>query len=74
MDESTDATHDESPMDVSEEPSSARRGRGGDAMTPEELEFVRAVDDYKRRHDCPFPSLREILEILRALGYQKVSR
>jgi len=74
MPESTDAKRDEDSTDVDQQPSSGRRGRRADTMTPEELEFVRAVDDYKRRHDCPFPTLREILEILKTLGYRKVAR
>jgi len=73
MPDPTDATHDEDTTEVRPTPSSGRRRRRADAMTPEELAFVRAVDDYKRRHDCPFPTLREILEILKALGYRKVT-
>jgi len=48
-----------------------KRGQGSEMMTPEELAFVRAVDDYKRKNDRPFPTLREILQILKSLGYTK---
>ena len=41
--------------------------------TPEELEFMRAVDDYKRRSNRPFPTWSEVLEVVRALGYRKVA-
>ena len=27
-------------------------------MNPDELEFIQAVDAYKRHHDRPFPTLR----------------
>lgn len=37
----------------------------------EELEFMFAVDRYKREKTRPFPTLREILMIVHALGYQK---
>jgi hypothetical protein len=73
MPDPTEATHDEDSTEARSTPSSGRRSRRADAMTAEELAFVRAVDDYKRRHDRPFPTLREILEILKSLGYRKVS-
>ena len=37
----------------------------------EELEFMRAVEAYKRQKGRPFPALSELLEILRALGWRK---
>ena len=40
--------------------------------TPEEVEFMRALDDYKRRSGRMFPTCSEILEVLRGLGYAKV--
>jgi hypothetical protein len=36
------------------------------------LEFIQAVDRFKRKTLKVFPSWSEILEILRALGYSKV--
>ena len=36
------------------------------------LEFIQAVDRFKRKTLKVFPSWTEILEILRTLGYQKV--
>lgn len=41
-------------------------------ITPEELEFIKAIDNYKRKFSKPFPTWREILGILKQLGYQKV--
>jgi hypothetical protein len=39
--------------------------------TPDELEFLRAVQAHKERTHNPFPSLTEILRILKSLGYAK---
>jgi len=40
---------------------------------PEEVEFMRAMDDYKRRSGRQFPTWSEVLEVLRDLGYRKVA-
>jgi hypothetical protein len=40
-------------------------------MTDDELEFIRAIADYKERYSKPFPTWSEILHILRSLGYVK---
>ena len=37
----------------------------------EEIEFMKAMDQYKRENRRPFPTWSEVLEVLRALGYQK---
>lgn len=42
-----------------------------DQMEPEVLEFIQAIDDYKRIHGRPFPSWSEVLEIIRNLGYER---
>src|SRR3954447_10030904 len=39
----------------------------------EEIEFMRAMDQYKRDNRRPFPTWSEVLEVLRALGYRKVA-
>lgn len=39
----------------------------------EEVEFMTAMDDYKRRSGRPFPTWSEVLEVLRDLGYRKVA-
>ena len=44
-----------------------------DEMPPEVLEFITAIDEYKRLNGKPFPSWTEILEILKGLGYERVS-
>jgi hypothetical protein len=42
-----------------------------DEMPPEVLEFITAIDDYKRLHRRPFPTWSEVLEILKTLGYSR---
>jgi hypothetical protein len=38
-----------------------------------EIEFMKAMDQYKRANRRPFPTWSEVLEVLRALGYRKVA-
>jgi hypothetical protein len=40
--------------------------------TPDELEFFKAMDRFKREKCRPFPTCAEILEVVRSLGYRKV--
>jgi hypothetical protein len=37
-----------------------------------EMEFMLAMNDYKRKSGRMFPTWSEVLEVLRELGYQKV--
>src|SRR5262245_9601324 len=39
--------------------------------TDAEVEFMNALDDYKRRSGRMFPTCSEILEVVRGLGYEK---
>ncbi|MEC8555423.1 MAG: hypothetical protein VXZ82_10505 [Planctomycetota bacterium] len=39
----------------------------------EEIEFMRALDDYKRESGRMFPTCSEILEVVRALGYVQLT-
>ena len=39
-----------------------------------EIEFMHALDAYKRRSGRMFPTCSEILEVLRNLGYQKLEQ
>lgn len=52
-------------------------GKGGsmrpDEMPAEVLEFIQAIDEYKRIHRRPFPSWSEVLEVLKTLGYQRAA-
>ena len=40
--------------------------------TDPEIEFMRAMDEYKRRSGRQFPTWSEVLEVIHALGYRKV--
>jgi len=42
-------------------------------MTDELLEFVLAIDEYKRINKRPFPTWSEVFEVIRYLGYRKVA-
>ncbi|GIW94331.1 MAG: hypothetical protein KatS3mg110_2372 [Pirellulaceae bacterium] len=42
--------------------------------TPEEIEFMQALDEYKRRSGRMFPTCSEILEVLKSLGYTRVAK
>ena len=39
--------------------------------TPDEVEFMNAMDDYKRSSGRMFPTCSEILEVIKKLGYEK---
>lgn len=39
----------------------------------EEMEFMKAIEDYKRDFRRPFPTWSEILEVIKALGYRRVA-
>ncbi len=41
--------------------------------TPEEVEFMNAMDRYRREANRPFPTWSEVLEVLKSLGYRKVA-
>ena len=38
-----------------------------------EIEFMRAMDEYKRRSGRPFPTWSEVLEVVHSLGYRQVA-
>ena len=38
----------------------------------DEIEFMQAMDEYKRRSGRMFPTCSEILEVIRGIGYRKV--
>ena len=40
--------------------------------TNDEIEFMQALDAYKRANGRMFPTCSEILEVIRALGYERV--
>lgn len=65
-------------MKRAEQASTALRRRNnpatcGVAYTEDQLEFLRAMDSYKRSKRRPFPAWHEVLEVLKSLGYRKVA-
>ncbi len=65
-------------MQIQEERRKGSRRRNIDPTTCErdykdaEIEFMKAMDDYKQSSGRMFPTCSEILEVLLKLGYQKV--
>lgn len=41
--------------------------------TDDEVEFMNALDDYKRKSGRMFPTCSEVLEVVRSLGYVRLS-
>jgi hypothetical protein len=41
--------------------------------TEQEVEFMNALDDYKRKSGRMFPTCSEVLEVIHSLGYVKLS-
>ena len=42
-------------------------------MSDEQFEFLMAINEYKKQNQRPFPTWTEVLEVIKALGYRKVS-
>jgi hypothetical protein len=42
--------------------------------TDAEIEFMTAIDRYRRENGRPFPTWSEVLEVVQSLGYAKVQR
>lgn len=50
-----------------------RRAAEEGEITGELLEFIMAIDEYKRINERPFPSWSEVFEVIQYLGYRKVA-
>ena len=50
-----------------------RRAAEEGEITGELLEFIMAIDEYRRINERPFPSWSEVFEIVHYLGYRKVA-
>src|SRR4051812_26240489 len=42
--------------------------------TPDQVDFMKAMDLYKRRSGRQFPTWSEVLEVIENLGYRKVAQ
>lgn len=50
-----------------------RRSAEEGEMTAEQFEFLRAIEEYKKVNDRPFPTWTEVLDVIKAIGYRKVA-
>ncbi len=50
-----------------------RRAAEEGEITGELLQFIMAIDEYKKINERPFPSWSEVFEIIQYLGYRKVA-
>lgn len=67
-------TQQESTSNEAEQPKPKRiTANRPDEMKADVLEFITAIDDYKRINQRPFPTWSEVLDIVKELGYGKVS-
>ena len=44
-----------------------------DEMAPDVIEFITAIDAYKRTHRRPFPTWSEVLDVVKGLGYVRTA-
>jgi hypothetical protein len=49
-----------------------RRSAEEGEMTPEQFEFIKAIEAYKKVNKRMYPTWTEILEVVQQLGYRKV--
>ena len=50
-----------------------RRAAEEGEITGELLEFIMAIDEYKRVNERPFPTWSEVFELIQYLGYRKTA-
>lgn len=50
-----------------------RRDAEEGCMNEEQLEFIKAMDEYKRVNNRTFPTWTEVLDVVLYLGYRKVA-
>lgn len=50
---------------------SRRKSHYSTPVDDEELEFIQAMEDFKKENSQPFPSWSEVLRVLKGLGYSK---
>jgi hypothetical protein len=56
------------PVEVNEQATTTLRP---DEMPADVVEFITAMDDYKRRKGRPFPNWSEVLQVVKSLGYAR---
>jgi len=55
---------------LTEERKSAEQGQ----MSDEQFEFLKAIEKYKRQNNRQFPTWTEVLEAVKALGYERMAQ
>ncbi len=50
-----------------------RRAAEEGHMNEEQVDFLRAIDEYKRVNQRPFPTWTEVLDVVLFLGYRRVA-
>jgi hypothetical protein len=55
-------------------PPIARHTADGSGLTPDEIEFGRAMETFRRTKGVRFPTCSQVLAVLRSLGYAKCSQ
>jgi len=53
--------------------SEERRAAEEGEMTEEQFEFLQAITQYKQVNKRPFPTWSEVLDVIKAIGYRKVT-
>ncbi len=43
----------------------------GDEYTPDEVEFLRAMEAFKKDHKRPFPTFVDVLRVAESIGYRR---
>jgi hypothetical protein len=61
------------PVKTDEDGCGVNRQNIGSNYTSEDLEFMRAMEEYKRRKHRKFPTVTDALEVARSLGYRKLT-
>ena len=70
-DEKTDGKPEKKPRVTSPVSRSQLAANDDVEIDPEALEFIAALEKYKKIHGRPFPSWSEVLFVVKQLGYKK---
>ena len=58
-------------LDTDDQDEPTRSSSPGHAIDAEVLEFIAALDRFKKEHNRNFPSWSEVLHVLKGLGYSR---
>ena len=63
-----------SAKDTAQAESTRRKSQFSTAVDGDQLEFIQAIEAFKKEHNRAFPSWSEVLQVLKGLGYVKPSQ